>query len=248
MRENRALLREAGFSVKDADRLKNASDKTISDLLESKRVPEVRGTGGRKNETRTPEPKAPEVRKPEPAKIETPAKMEKPFRHGGKHESREDRNRRLRETRQLLLDAGLSKEDALRLRNVSPETLKQILETGKAPEKRHHYLREKKEHTFSELSWREAKVSYTSRYNVIVELLFVRPGPQYRRDYVTIQSDFEVSREDAMTAVRDIVAQRAEEPKEGSDWQFVDARIVGCFINRDIPERPRPKTWTKYKD
>lgn len=226
MRENRALLREAGFSAKDADRLKNASPATIQRMIESGKAPKKRGSGGIS-----------------PADV-VPGKI---YRYGGKAESKDERNKRLRQTKELLLAAGISKEDANRLRNASPETIKKILETGKAPEKRHFYLRAKKEHMFSVLPWVQAKRNYTNRYNVVLQLLFVRPGNQYKTKYITVQADFELSREDIMEAGRDIVAQTAEQPTEGSDWKLADMRIVGCFMNPDIPERPRPESWRKYK-
>lgn len=259
MRENRARLREAGFSSKDIDRLKNASPATIDRMLETKQAPEI----GAKR----PEPTRPEREtKPRPVEVREPARISEPvpgptatvgqgagktFRYGGKAESREERNKRLRDTERILREAGISKEDARRLRNASPDTLSKILETGRAPEKRHFYLREKKEFAFSRLPWVETPRQYTSRYNVVLELKFARKsvaGVETRTEHVTIQANFELSREDVMEAVNDIVSRAAEEQKEGSEWELVGVRIKGCFLNPDIAERPRPKNWQKYKD
>ena len=245
MRENRALLRAAGFSSKDIDRLKNASPATIQRMIESRQVPEKKTGGGRGRKAEV---------MPEPVKVETPV-PEKTYRYGGRTETKEQRNLRLRQTQELLRAAGLSKEDAARLRNASPETIREILRTGQAPEKRHHYLRKIKEHSFSALPWKSTRKRYTSRYNVVLEILFARkvPSPtgyavEYKTEFVTIQANFELSREDAMEAANDIITQAAEEPTEGSDWELLDVRIVGCFINPDVAARPRPANWTKYKD
>lgn len=222
LRETNRLLKEAGVPSSDRQRLRNASPETIAKILETGKVPAKGEKISRQEPTR-----------PEPA---IPIK--------GKSETKDQRADRLRENYKRLRKAGLSSKDASRLRNASQDTIQKVIATKEVPPLKHKYTRRDKK--VFPLSWKPAAINYTNRYSVVVAVFYVRPGPKYRTDYVTIQADFELTADDVDSAVWNIVEQTANDPQGGSDWAYVGHRIVACYIKEDIPESPRPERFRKY--
>lgn len=240
LREVNRVLKEAGIPSADRQRLRNASPETIAKILETGKAP-AKGERATRPEPTRPGPTKPEPTRPGPTK-QGPTKHEISVPVRGKSESKGQRLDRLRENYKLLRQAGFSAKDASRLRNASSDTVQKALASKEVPAKKSFYTR--KDKVIKPLIWKTALVNYTNRYNVVVAIYFVKPGPEYKIEHVTIQADFELTEEDVNRAVWHIVEQSESEPKDGSDWAYSHHTIRGCYIKEDIPESRR---YSKYE-
>lgn len=233
-REAYRRLREAGFSAKQANKLKDASDEKINELIRLLQEAEDES----KQRKETPKPK--EI----PKKVEIPKTDEKiqklineipQKKHG---ETRAERNARLREVNRILKEAGIPYADRMRLRNASPETIRKVLETRQAPPLKYGI-------NFVE----SEKKRYLKRYSVVVELIFEEEDKETGEivevtDYITVTSNFKITKKDIEAAIEEIVKNNQKKYKNRylKGW-----RIVEAYVNPEVRESPRPEGGLRRK-
>lgn len=220
-------LRKAGFTSKEATRLRGASPSKIDELISLVKSTE------RDSRIEGQDPAPVYEIKPVPVQGERGQALiynvddmmsALPRRVPG--ESRADRNARLRQADAVLKAAGFSSKERSRLRNAKPDTIRAALESGELPPERHGIQ-------FDPNPDRR----FLNRYNVVVVVHFYnRETGEYEDDYVTLTSNFKPTKGDVKTAVADIVSRNGEKYR---DRVYVGYDLEDAFEQGKAKREPR---------
>jgi hypothetical protein len=218
-------LRKAGFTSKEATRLRGASPSKIDELISLVKSTE------RDSRIDAQAPAPVQEIKPVPvqggrgqALVYNVEDMMSALPQRVPGESRAERNARLRQADALLKAAGFSSKERSRLRNAKPDTIRAALQTGELPKQRHGI-------EFDPNPDRR----FLNRYNVVVVVHFYnRETGEYEDSFVTLTSNFKPTKGDIKLAVADIVSRNGEMYK---DKVFAGYDVENAFEQDKAPKR-----------